>query len=244
MLDNIFSPREYGPDAKAMTSEFFVNVYTYMFIALGISGSIAYLSGTSSFVFDYLIQVNPIKNTFAPTPLFYLVAFVPIGLGLLIQMGYRRLSLPVLLILFGLYSGLIGLSLSSIFIVYNIGDIILTFFVTAGTFGTMAILGFTTKTDLSKFGSIMYMAFIGIFIASLVNFFMKSEMVEWIISIVGVFVFTGLTAYFMQKFKYISQDSELDGLEKKKLSLVGGLIFYILFINLFLSLLRLLGSRE
>ncbi|MGV3630269.1 MAG: Bax inhibitor-1/YccA family protein [Bacteroidota bacterium] len=244
MLDNIFSPREYDADAKAMTSEFFTNVYAYMFIALGISGSIAYLAGTSSFIFDYLISYNPVKNTVSVTPWFYLIAFAPIGLALLIQMGYRRLSMPVLLILFGVYAVLIGLSLSSIFIVYNIGDIILTFFVTAGTFGAMAVLGFTTKTDLSKFGSILYMAFIGIFIASLVNFFMHSEMVEWIISIAGVFVFTGLTAYYMQKFKYISQDSELDGVEKRKLSLVGGLIFYILFINLFLSLLRLLGSRE
>ncbi len=244
MLDSILSPRQQDPEAKVMTSEFFTNVYSYMFIALGISGSIAYMAGTSSFIFDYLIQVDALKGTFSVTPWFYIVAFAPIGLALLIQMGYRRLSMPVLLILFGVYAVLIGLSLSSIFLVYNIGDIIMTFFITAGTFGAMAILGYTTKTDLSRFGSILYMAFIGIFIASFVNFFMGSEMVDWIISIIGVFVFTGLTAYYMQKFKFISQDSELDGVEKKKLSLVGGLIFYILFINLFLSLLRILGSRE
>lgn len=108
----------------------------------------------------------------------------------------------------------------------------------------MAILGYTTSTDLTKFGSLLYMAFIGIFIAGIVNFFMHSETMSYVISAVGVFVFTGLTAYYMQQLKGISQDETLSGLDRNKLSLIGGLQLYILFVNLFLSLLRLFGSRD
>jgi uncharacterized protein len=242
MLDNIFSQKQYGPEAKAMTSEFFVNVYTYMFIALGISGSIAYLCGTPEFIGKYFISMS--NGVPSISPLFYVVAFAPVGLGLLIQMAYNRLSLPLLLILFGIYAALMGLSLSTIFIVYDIGSIFTTFIVTAGSFAAMAILGYTTKTDLTKFGSLLYMVFIGIFIAGIVNMFMKSDAMSFWISVLGVFVFTGLTAYQMQQLKYIGEDPNLGQLEKRKLSLIGGLMLYILFINLFLSLLRLLGNRE
>lgn len=244
MLDNIFSPREYGPDAKAMTSEFFVNVYTYMFIALGISGSIAYLCGTPDFVLKYFINLDVASGKTSVSPLFYLVAFAPVGLGLLIQLAYNRLSMIFLLALFGIYAGLMGLSLSTIFLVYDIGSIFTTFLVTAGSFAAMAILGYTTKTDLTKFGSLMYMLFAGIFIAGIVNWFVGSSMLSFWISVIGVFVFTGLTAYQMQQLKYIGEDPNLGQLERRKLSLIGGLMLYILFINLFLSLLRLFGSRD
>jgi uncharacterized protein len=251
MLDNIFSQKQYGPEAKAMTSEFFVNVYTYMFIALGISGSIAYLVGTSQQIALPNGQTLPlffvkyfISETGGMSPLFYVVAFAPVGLGLLIQMAYNRLSLTVLLILFGIYSALMGLTLSTVFIAYTKASIFSTFFVTAGSFAAMAILGYTTKTDLTKFGSLLYMVFIGIFIAGIVNMFMKSDSMSFWISVLGVFVFTGLTAYQMQQLKYIGEDPNLGQLEKRKLSLIGGLMLYILFINLFLSLLRLLGNRE
>lgn len=242
MLDNLLQNKEYGSDAKAMSSDFFVSVYTYMFIALGISGTIAYLAGNQAFVDEYFISTaNGVKST---TPLFYVVAFAPVGLGLLIQMAYNRISMPILLLLFGMYSILMGLSLSTIFVVYDIGSIVSTFLVSAGAFAAMAILGYTTKMDLTKFGSMLYMVFIGIFIAGIVNMFMKSDALGYIISMIGVFVFTGLTAYQMQNLKYIAEDPELGGVEKSKLSLIGGLMLYILFINLFLSLLRLLGSRD
>lgn len=242
MLDNLLQNKEYGSDAKAMSSDFFVSVYTYMFIALGISGTIAYLAGTPEFVAEYFITLS--NGVPAVSPLFYVVAFAPLGLGLLIQMGYARISMPILLLLFGIYSILMGLSLSTIFVVYDIGSIVSTFLVSAGAFAAMAILGYTTKMDLTKFGSMLYMVFIGIFIAGIVNMFMKSDALGYIISMIGVFVFTGLTAYQMQNLKYIAEDPELGGVEKSKLSLIGGLMLYILFINLFLSLLRLLGSRE
>jgi FtsH-binding integral membrane protein len=209
-----------------------------MFAALGISGAIAYMCGTPEFVMKYFITNGGISG------LFYLVVFAPVGLGLLIQMAYNRLSLPVLLLLFGAYSALMGLSLSTIFLVYDIASIYSTFLVTAGAFAGMAILGYTTKTDLTKFGSLLYMVFIGMFIATIVNIFMKSDTMDFVVSVLGVFVFTGLTAYQMQQLKHISNDPTLEGVQRNKLALIGGLMLYILFINLFLSLLRLLGNRD
>lgn len=241
-LDNLFNTS--GEYSKEITRDFFKNVYMYMFGALAISGIIAYMAGTSGFVIDYLLNVDTAANTVKPNGLFWLVALAPLGLGLVIQMAYRRLSLGVLFFLFLAYAVLMGLSLSTIFLVYSMGSIAITFFVAAGAFGAMAILGYTTKTDLTKFGSLMYMLFIGIFISSIINIWVGSEMFDFVISIVGVFVFTGLTAYFMQKLKNTAQDEMLDGVERNKLALVGGLILYILFINLFMSLLRLMGSSD
>jgi len=237
--------------SKEMTREFFRSVYGYMFTALGISGLIAYMVGAGEqitfedgktlplFFYKYFITAEG-----GISPLFYVVAFAPVGLGLLIQMAYKRLSLAILMALFVVYSVLMGLSLSTIFIIYTDAAIASTFFVTAGAFAGMAILGYTTKVDLTKFGSLMYMLFIGIFIAGIVNVFMKSDTMGFIIAVIGVFVFTGLTAYYMQQLKTVSQDESLSGLDRSKLSLIGGLQLYILFVNLFLSLLRLLGSRD
>jgi FtsH-binding integral membrane protein len=225
--------------SKEMTREFFRSVYGYMFSALAISGIIAYLAGTPEFFVKYFMTAEG-----GISPLFYVVAFAPVGLGLLIQMAYQRLSLGFLLALFMVYSALMGLSLGVIFLVYSGAAIASTFFVTAGAFAGMAILGYTTKVDLTKFGSLMYMLFIGIFIAGIVNIFMKSDTMGFIIAVIGVFVFTGLTAYYMQQLKTVAQDESLSGLDRNKLSLIGGLQLYILFVNLFLSLLRLLGSRD
>ena len=225
--------------SKEISREFFRSVYGYMFSALGISGIIAYVAGTPEFFSEYFLTADG-----GISPLFYVVAFAPVGLGLLIQMAYRRLSLAVLMALFIGYSALMGLSLSTIFLVYAIPSIVSTFFVTAGAFAGMAILGYTTKTDLTKFGSLMYMLFIGIFIAGIVNIFIQSDTMGFIISVIGVFVFTGLTAYYMQQLKGVSQDMSLSGIDRSKLSLIGGLQLYILFINLFLSLLRILGARD
>ena len=239
MLENLLNKRQYSSNSRTMSTDFFVNVYTYMFVALGISGSIAYMCGTPKFVTEYFVTSEG-----KISGLFYVVAFAPVGLGLLIQMAYNRLSLMTLFILFGLYAALMGLSLSTIFLVYSIASIVTTFFVAAGAFAGMAILGYTTKTDLTKFGSMLYMLFIGIFIAGIVNIFMKSDTMDFIISIIGVFVFTGLTAYQMQQLKHISEEPGLENVQRNKLALIGGLMLYILFINLFLTLLRLLGNRD
>ncbi len=230
-----------GNYSAELSRVFFRNVYTYMFGALGISGILAYMVGTNELVFAQLF-LNAAGTGLSPV--FWIIAFAPVGIGLLIQMAYERLSMGFLLALFILYSGLMGLSLSSIFMVYNMGAIASTFFVAAGAFAGMAILGYTTKTDLTKFGSLLYMVFIGMFIAGIVNIFIGSDSMGFIIACLGVFVFTGLTAYQMQQLKEVSQQPYLSEQDRNKLSLIGGLQLYILFVNLFLSLLRILGSRD
>jgi FtsH-binding integral membrane protein len=228
-----------GSYSKEITRDFFKSVYTYMFAALAVSGFIAYMAGTPEFFSKYFVTEQGTLS-----PLIYVAMFAPVGLGILIQMAYQRLSLGLLIILFMMYSVLMGVSLSTIMLVYSIGAIASTFFITAGAFAAMAILGYTTKVDLTKFGSLMYMLFIGIFIAGIVNIFMQSEMMQFVISFIGVFVFTGLTAYYMQQLKTTAQNEALSEIDRNKLSLVGGLMLYILFINLFMSLLSLLGGRD
>jgi uncharacterized protein len=222
----------------AASRAFFRSVYTYMFGALGISGIIAYTAGTPEFMNTYFISGGAIS------PLFWVVIFAPVGLGLLIQMAYNKLSLGVLTLLFIAYSALMGLGLSTIFLVYEIGAIYSTFFVSAGAFAGMAILGYTTKTDLTKFGSLLYMVFIGMFIVGISNIFIKSENMSFIIACLGVFVFTGLTAYSMQQLKGVAESPDYSEEQRNKLALIGGLQLYILFINLFLSLLRIFGNRN
>ena len=230
-----------GNYSAELSRVFFRNVYTYMFGALGISGILAYMVGTNELMFAQLF-LNA-EGT-GLSPVFWIIAFAPVGIGLLIQWAYERLSMGFLLALFIVYSALMGLSLSSIFMVYNMGAIASTFFVAAGAFAGMAILGYTTKTDLTKFGSLLYMIFIGMFIAGIVNIFIGSDTMGFVIACLGVFVFTGLTAYQMQQLKSVSTQPGLSEEDRNKLSLIGGLQLYILFVNLFLSLLRILGSRD
>ena len=238
-MNTIFENSQVQNSSESVKT-FFRSVYTYMFAALGISGLIAFRVGNDPDLFiSYFISATGGFN-----PLFYVVMFAPIGLTFVIQWGYDKLSMLSLTLLFVLYSGLIGLMLSSIFLVYDIQSIANTFFVTAGAFGGMAILGYTTNTDLSKFGSLLYMIFIGMFIASIVNIFIGSDSMGFIIACLGVFVFTGLTAYHMQELKKLAQNAQLNDEQKNKMALIGGLTLYILFINLFLSLLRIMGGRD
>ena len=241
-LDSMFNTS--GEYSKEITRDFFKSVYTYMFAALAISGIVAYMAGTPAFFQEYMLDIDPVTGAVSRAPLFWVAMFAPLGLGLLIQFAYRRLSLGVLLLAFLAYSVFMGLSLSVILLMYSMGTIAVTFFVSAGAFAGMAILGYTTKTDLTKMGSLLYMAFIGIFIASIVNIWVGSSMMDFVISIIGVFVFTGLTAYFMQQLKNTAQNDMLEGVERNKFALVGGLILYMLFINLFMALLRLTGGND
>jgi len=224
---------------KDISREFFKNVYSYMFGALIISGVLASYCGTPEFFQTYFTT-----STGGISPLFYIAMFSPLVLGILIQSRFQKLSYGTLLGLFMAYSALMGVSLSVIFLVYDLPTLTSTFFITAGAFAGMAVLGYTTKTDLSKMGSMLYMVFIGIFIAGIVNMFMNNSMLDFAISVLGVFVFTGLTAYHMQQLKRISQETSISSIDRQKLSLVGGLTLYILFVNLFLSLLRLVGGRD
>ncbi|MFZ9586998.1 MAG: Bax inhibitor-1/YccA family protein [Crocinitomicaceae bacterium] len=219
--------------------DFIRSVYTYMFAALSISGIIAYTIGTNPELMQRLFASET-----GVSPLFYVVMFSPIIIVFAMSMGLERMSMRTILLLFIVYSVLMGLSLSVIFMAYTLGSIALTFFAASGAFGIMAVLGYTTKTDLTKFGSLLYMALGGIIIASIINMFMQSDGMDKMITYIGVFVFTGLVAYKMQMLKELAHNAQMDAEQRNKLALFGGLSLYITFINLFLTLLRLFGSRD
>lgn len=229
-------------EKQAAARQFFAKVYGFMFFALIVSAIVAYQYGTIEFFETYFADFTP--KGYKPNMLYYVVVFSPLGIALLFQMMINRLSFPLLFGLFTIYSITIGFALSTIFIEYSLGSIATTFGVTAVTFAIMAIMGFVTKVDLTRMGSILYIGFIGIIISSIINFFLKSDAFEFLISILGVIVFTGLTAYHMQQLKKFAHDSEISADNKNKLALLGGFTLYVLFINLFLSLLSLFGSRD
>jgi len=157
----------------------------------------------------------------------------------------HRLSGAVATALFMLYSALTGLTMASIFLVYTYSSIASTFFVTAGMFGAMSFYGYTTKRDLSRFGSLLFMALIGILLASLVNFWLKSPALMWAITYIGVVVFVGLTAYDTQRLKAIGENINVNDKENlRRASIMGALTLYLDFINLFLMLLRIFGNRR
>lgn len=225
---------------KAASKSFVANVMLLMSLGLMVSGTLAYLFGTSEELFNKLY--NPETGR---TILGWIVMLAPIGMVLAMGAGYKRFSASILTLLFIVFSALMGMSISYIFVIYNINSITLTFFISAGMFGTMAIAGYTTKIDLSKMGSILFMALIGIIIASIVNaLWSESTQLDYIISILGVIIFTGLTAYDMQKVKQIGMVVDVNSEEGKKAATMGALSLYLDFINLFLFLLRFFGNRD
>jgi FtsH-binding integral membrane protein len=180
-------------------------------------------------------------------PAILIVAIIAeIGLVIAIAAGIRRWSANTAAILFCVYAGINGFTLSVIFLIYAQSSIIAAFATTVGLFGVMSVIGYTTKTDLTKMGSFLMMALIGLVIAMVVNIFLRSGGLEWIISIVGVLVFTGLSAYDTQKIKLLASDPAIaaDNNLLVKMAILGALTLYLDFINLFLFLLRLFGSSR
>lgn len=224
----------------AMSKTFMASVFSWMFAALAITSVVAYYFGNSVELLSMLVNTE----VGGLTTLGYVVMFAPLAFVLLISFGFNRISYPVLLFLFLLYSAVMGMSLSFIFLAYTSGSIFSTFIAASAMFGVMAAVGYTTKTDLTKFGSIMMMGLVGIVIASLINMFMHSGTMDYIISFVGVLVFTGLTAYDVQKLKNIGAGIELGTATAGKLVIMGALNLYMDFINLFIMLLRLFGDRK
>lgn len=177
------------------------------------------------------------------TTLSWVVMFAPLGFVLLMSFGFNRLSYPALIGLFLTYAAITGVSLSFIFFAYQLGSIINVFLSSVALFAIMAIAGYTTKTDLTKLGSLLMIGLFGIIIASVINIFMKSDSMSFICSILGVIIFTGLTAWDVQKIKNMA--AEDDGSTTfKKMSIMGALTLYLDFINIFLYLLRLFGKRN
>ncbi len=222
---------------------YMLKVYNYMASALVLTGFVALL--TAKFAvqsFEPLI-LSPLGNQLYNSGLAWVVMLAPLGVVFYMSFGIAKMSASKAQTVFWIFAGLMGLSLSSIFVVYTEASIARVFFITAGTFGAMSIYGYTTKRDLTKLGSFLMMGLIGIIIASLVNLFMKSPMMYFVISILGVLIFVGLTAYDTQKIKnmYLVSDSgELMG----KKAVMGALTLYLDFINLFIMLLRLFGQRR
>ncbi|MGV9011426.1 MAG: Bax inhibitor-1/YccA family protein [Flavobacteriales bacterium] len=219
---------------------FLGKVFTYMALALVLSGGVAYWFGHDMTMLAYLVDFNTGKQTI----LGWVVLFAPLALVFLMGGMVNRLSGTALLAVFVAYSALTGASLSYIFLVYQIGSIASVFFVTAALFGVMAIAGYTTKTDLTKLGSLLFIGLIGIVIAMVVNIFLKSDTMGYIVSVLSVVIFTGLTAYDMQRLKQVGS-AVVNGTEMaQKMALMGALSLYLDFLNLFLALLRLFGSRK
>jgi FtsH-binding integral membrane protein len=227
-------------ETASMSKTFMASVFSWMFAALAITSVVAYYFANDLDLFATLVNTQ----TGGLSTLGYIVMFAPLAFILVISFGFNRLAYPVLLFLYLLFSGVMGMSLSFIFHAYEIGSIYGTFAAASGMFGLMAVVGYTTNTDLTKFGSIMMMGLVGIIIASLINFFMQSEMMDYVISLIGVLVFTGLTAYDVQKLKRIGAGVEYGTEMASKLVIMGALNLYMDFLNLFLFLLRIFGDRK
>ena len=220
---------------------FMANVFMWMFVALAVSTVAAFLFATNVSLLELLVTPTGL------TIFGWIVMFAPIGFVLFMSVRLNKLSYATLVTLFLLYSATTGISLSFILLVYTAGSVFTCFAAASAMFGVMGVLGYTTNQDLTSFGRILRMALIGIIVAMLINFFMHSQQFDYLISIIGVAVFTGLTAYDVQALKRIGAGIEYEGVpadDSKKLAIMGALRLYLDFINLFLMLLRLFGKRR
>ncbi|SDH57129.1 hypothetical protein SAMN05421827_12945 [Pedobacter terrae] len=234
---------------RSVSKKFFANVFLWMFVALSLSTIAAYLFGTNEQLMQYLLNINPATGKVSMSIFGYIAMFAPLGLVLLMGLGLSRLSLPALIGVFVLYSVLTGVSLSFILLTYTSGSIVSCFAGAAGIFGIMAFMGYTTNIDLSKFGPILMVGVIGLVIASVINMFIQSEQFSLFMAFIGIAIFTALTAYDVQKIKRIGEGIEASGeqvlqVESKKMAIVAALSLYLDFLNIFLFLLRIFGSRK
>ncbi|HJM92169.1 MAG: Bax inhibitor-1/YccA family protein [Alphaproteobacteria bacterium] len=210
-----------------------LKVYNYMGSALLLSGIIAYA----------VAHTPALMQAIFGTPLMWVVMLAPLGLVMFLGARINKMSAGAAQATFWIFAALMGASLASIFVVYTQTSIVRVFMITAVTFGAMSLWGYTTKKDLSGMGSFLMMGLIGIIVASLVNIFLQSSMMHWVISVIGVLVFTGLTAYDTQKIKNNYYEGDGEAVMGKK-AIMGALTLYLDFINLFLMLLHLFGNRE
>ena len=220
---------------QVVQAAFMSKVYTWMSGGLALTGLIAM----------WVASIEGIEQMILENTMLFYGLFI----GEILLVGYliariNKISAQSAAMIFTGYAALNGVTLSTVFMIYQSGSISSTFLVTAGTFGVMSAYGYYTKKDLTSWGNLLFMALIGVIIASLVNFFMQSEMLYWLITYAGVFVFVGLTAYDTQKIKRMSTANEIGSEGETKSAIVGALMLYLDFINLFLLLLRILGDRK
>lgn len=230
---DVFDPSNFASGlADVGLRRYLLNVYNHMAGGLVLTGIVAYTAAASG-----------VYKAIATTPLFWIMLFAPLGLVLLLSFRVERMSLASARLAFWSYAALVGLSLGGIFLVYTGASIAQVFFITAATFGAMSLYGYTTKADLSRFGSFLVMGLVGVVIASLVNLFLRSPTLQFAISIIGVAVFVGLTAWDTQHIKDIyaqSDDEEVGG----KKAVMGALALYLDFLNIFLLLLQFTGGER
>lgn len=233
-----------GAQSATMIDEglraYMLKVYNLMALGLAITGVAAFLSFQFAFAdgqltaFGQAIYVSPLK---------WVVMLAPLGMVLFLSFRIQSMSVSAAQTTFWAYAALMGLSLSSIFMIYTGQSIVQTFFVTAASFGALSLYGYTTKRDLSGMGSFLIMGLFGVIIASLVNLFLASSALDFAISVIGVLVFAGLTAWDTQKIKESYFEADSGDVAGRK-AIMGALQLYLDFVNLFLFMLRFLGNRE
>jgi FtsH-binding integral membrane protein len=230
--DRFVTRAEAGAVDEGLRS-YMLRVYNYMMLGLGLTGAVAYA----------VASTPAIQQVVFGSGLMWLFILAPIGLVLLLSFRIHKMSFASAQITYWIYAALNGVAFSTIFLAYTGTSIARVFFITAATFGALSLYGYTTKRDLSGFGSFLFMGLIGIIIASLVNIFLASSALQFAISVIGVLVFAGLTAYDTQQIKelyYAVDDSEIIG----KKAIMGALRLYLDFINMFVMLLQLFGNRN
>ena len=225
------------PRAKTeAVNAFMRGVYQWMTLGLGLTAVVAFLTASSPALLQALFSNQMVA---------IIVMLAPLGVVIALSAGIQRMSASTATTLFMVYSALMGLSLSTVLIVYTGQSVFMAFATAAGMFGAMSIYGMTTKKDLTGLGSFLFMGLIGIIIASVVNMFLGSSQMDFIISVLGVIIFTGLTAYDTQKLKVMGETAPADDATAvRRGTILGALTLYLDFINLFLMLLRLFGSTR
>ena len=231
-----------GAAVDAGLRAYMLSVYNYMTSAILLTGVVALLIGNTN-ARDAIVSYNALTGQGGMTALGWIVTFAPLGIVLWMSFGFNRISAGLAQFLFWTFAVLMGASLSTIFIAYEIGSIALTFFATAAAFASLSLYGYTTKRDLSGMGTFLLMGLVGLIVASVVNLFLGNPALDLAIAAIGVLIFAGLTVYDTQKIKSLYfqvAGSDIMG----KTAIMGALTLYLDFINMFLFLLRFLGNRD
>ena len=227
--------RTYIESIPTVEADFMQKVYLWMTFALTLTGFVAYRTTQSEFLLELIFS-----SSFG----FIGLILAELALVFWISSGIQRMSSNMAIGLFLLYSVLNGMTLSVLIIAYTGAAVASTFFITAGMFGAMSVYGYTTKQDLSSWGNLLFMALIGLILASVVNIYLQSSGLYWLINYIGVLVFVGLTAYDTQKIKQIAAQVIAESEEGRKVAILGALTLYLDFINMFIFMLRILGNRR
>jgi len=239
-FDRNIATARFGADRVAIDAGLrahMIRVYNYMTIGVALTGVASWA------LYQYVLADPAFGRTLFGTPLYLVLLFAPLALVMFISFRIQHLSVSAARTLFFFYAALLGISLTPIFMAYTHTSIARVFFISAASFGALSLWGYTTQRDLTGFGSFLFMGLIGIIIASLVNLFLQSSAMGFVISIIGVLVFAGLTAYDTQKIKEMYSPMD-DGTIAGRKVVMGALELYLDFINLFLMMLRLFGDRR